>query len=47
MLIVYFTCLWRDINGTIMDEIIYTNDYRDVIFIYGVLFTCSNAPALY
>ena len=31
-------------NGTIMDEIIYSNDFRNVIFIYRVLFTCSNAP---
>ena len=31
-------------NGTIMDEIIYSNDFRNVIFIYRILFTSSNAP---
>lgn len=28
-----------------MDEIIYSNDFRNVIFIYRILFTCSNASA--
>ncbi|BCB37361.1 hypothetical protein BCJMU51_2246 [Bacillus cereus] len=40
------TCLWRNFNGTIMDEIIYSNDFCNVIFIYRILFAGSAISGL-